>query len=75
MLAAGLLAFIAQAKYDSFILEVITIISATSLLSRVVLGYWRLAQRWACLPEQHHMQAKAYHAGDHLHNAACLACQ
>lgn len=45
MLAAGLLAFIAQAKYDSFILEVITVISATSLLSRVVLGYWRLAQR------------------------------
>ena len=42
---AGLLAFAAQAKYDSFILEIITIASATSLLSRVILGYWRLAQR------------------------------
>jgi len=45
LLHAGLAAFVAQAKYDSPILEIITIISATSLLSRVVLGYWRLAQR------------------------------
>ena len=42
---AGLLAFIAQAKYDSPILELISIISASSLLFRVSLGYWRLAQR------------------------------
>ena len=45
----GLLAFAAQAKYDSFILEIITIASATSLLSRVILGYWRLAQRYSSL--------------------------
>ncbi len=45
-MGAGLMAFVAQAKYDSFILEIITIASATSLLSRVVLGYWRLAQRY-----------------------------
>ena len=53
-LGAGLLAFVAQAKYDSFILEIITIASATSLLSRVVLGYWRLAQRYDSNQEASH---------------------
>lgn len=44
-LGAGLLAFAAQAKYDSLILDIITIVSATSLLIRVTLGYRNMAQR------------------------------
>ncbi len=44
-IAAGLLAFVAQAKYDSFILEVITTVSAVTLVVRVILGYNRMAQR------------------------------
>ena len=43
--AAGLAAFAAQAKYDSFILEAITLASAATLATRVVLGYQRMAQR------------------------------
>ena len=42
---AGLAAFAAQAKYDSFVLEAITAASAVTLLTRVVLGYQRMAQR------------------------------
>lgn len=46
--AAGLVAFIAQAKYDSVILELITLSSALVLLVRVVLGYKRMNDR--CRP-------------------------
>lgn len=46
-LGSGLAAFIAQAKYDSFILEVITTVSAVTLAVRVILGYNRMAQRCA----------------------------
>jgi hypothetical protein len=56
--SAGLLAFAAQAKYDSLILDIITTVSATSLLVRVGLGYRNMANRcstahpllsWDCL--------------------------
>jgi hypothetical protein len=53
--AAGLAAFAAQAKYDSFILEAITLASAATLATRVVLGYQRMAQRCVgscCVPSQ-----------------------
>ena len=43
----GLVAFIAQAKYDSIILELITLSSAVVLLVRVVLGYKRMNDRSA----------------------------
>ena len=42
---AGLAAFVAQAKYDSVILELITLSSAVVLLVRVVLGYKRMYDR------------------------------
>lgn len=42
---AGLVAFVAQAKYDSIILELITLSSAIVLLVRVVLGYKRMNDR------------------------------
>ena len=42
---AGLLAFIAQAKYDSIILEIVTFASACVLVVRVVLGYKRMYDR------------------------------
>ncbi len=70
----------AQAKYDSFILEIITIASATSLLSRVVLGYWRLAQRYnsQALHYVHAMMKEIHHElhwlkADPKGSAAC-AC-
>ena len=46
---AGLAAFIAQAKYDSIVLEIITLSSAVVLLVRVVLGYKRMYNRSAAL--------------------------
>lgn len=45
ILPAGLVAFLAQAKYDSVILELITFSSAIVLLGRVVLGYKRMNDR------------------------------
>ena len=44
---AGLVSFIAQAQFDSIILEVITLASAVVLATRVVLGYKRMYDRWA----------------------------
>ena len=44
---AGLVAFIAQAKYDSIILEVVTFSSAIVLAVRVILGYKRMYDRCA----------------------------
>ena len=44
-LVTGLLAFIAQAKYDSIILEIVTFASACVLVVRVVLGYKRMYDR------------------------------
>ncbi|KAK9789378.1 hypothetical protein WJX73_004782 [Symbiochloris irregularis] len=43
---AGLLAFIAQAKYDSIVLEIVTFASACVLVVRVVLGYKRMYDRF-----------------------------
>ncbi|KAK9815609.1 hypothetical protein WJX72_006739 [[Myrmecia] bisecta] len=43
---AGLGAVVAQAKYDSFILEVVTAVSAATFLFRVVLGYRRMSSRY-----------------------------
>ena len=45
MMVAGIVAFIAQAKYDSIILELITLSSAIALLVRVTLGYKRMYDR------------------------------
>jgi hypothetical protein len=41
----GLVAWIAQAKYDSVILEVVTLVSGVALLVRIFLGYKRMADR------------------------------
>ena len=46
---AGLVSFIAQAQFDSVILEAITFASAIVLATRVVLGYKRMNDRWAAL--------------------------
>lgn len=43
---AGLVAFIAQAKYDNPILEIVTFASAIVLVTRVVLGYKRMYDRF-----------------------------
>ena len=43
---AGLVSFIAQAQFDSIILEAITFASAIVLATRVVLGYKRMNDRW-----------------------------
>lgn len=47
LLLAGLVAFIAQAKYDNPILEIVTFASAIVLVTRVVLGYKRMYDRYA----------------------------
>ena len=46
-IAAGLAAFVAQAKYDSIVLELITLSSAVVLIVRVVLGYKRMYDRYS----------------------------
>ena len=48
--ATGILAFIAQAKYDSVILDIITLGSLFVLITRVVLGYKRMYDRSAGPP-------------------------
>jgi hypothetical protein len=46
---AGLAGLAAQARYDSVLVDVITFGSAAVLLVRIVLGYQRMADRWAGL--------------------------
>ncbi|BDA43110.1 hypothetical protein COCOBI_04-1210 [Coccomyxa sp. Obi] len=73
---AGLAAFIAQAKYDSFILEVITTVSAVTLAVRVILGYNRMAQRYEKLENK--VLAESTVAGQDAsvqYLAACAALQ
>ncbi|CAL8468893.1 g8434 [Coccomyxa elongata] len=73
---AGLAAFIAQAKYDSFILEVITTVSAVTLAVRVILGYNRMAQRYEKLENK--VLAESTVAGQNAsvqYLAACAALQ
>ncbi len=44
-----MLAFAAEAKYDSLLLDIISFASACALLTRIVLGYRRMSQRRAFL--------------------------
>ncbi|KAG1668383.1 hypothetical protein FOA52_004893 [Chlamydomonas sp. UWO 241] len=43
---AGLVAVLAQARYESVVLEAVTIVSASAALVRVVLGYQRMGDRY-----------------------------
>jgi hypothetical protein len=43
---AGLVAVLAQARYESVVLEVVTLVSASAALVRVVLGYQRMGDRY-----------------------------
>ena len=42
---AGVAAFAAEAKYDSFLLDIITFVSGIALATRIILGYRRMSQR------------------------------
>eukprot|EP00955_Chlamydomonas_euryale_P027318 288160-Chlamydomonas_euryale.AAC.1 len=42
----GLFAVLAQARYESVVLEVVTLVSASAALVRIVLGYQRMGDRF-----------------------------
>lgn len=42
---SGLGALLAQARYDSILLEIVTLVSAGVFIVRVVLGYQRMVER------------------------------
>lgn len=41
-----------QARYDNWLVNVVTIGSAVALLVRIVLGYQRMADRWVWVSER-----------------------
>ena len=48
--ASAAAALLAQLKFDSVILEVITVASAVAFVGRVTLSYKRLNDRWVVVP-------------------------